>query len=188
MFCPNCGSKIKRDFCSHCGYMLNGTFIECTKEKDEPLLSYYFQDKYDHFIRNQNWYVPGILGPIYIISHNYYLIGILLFLLDVAISLGFLVFNHIFLFTYIVRLVDIAYFIINRFVWASIGNLIYLKLLTKGLEKEKKMNPNHYKELLPTYHKVDFSFYKIKCILFGIVGISLFLIIKEIVYSYLYLL
>lgn len=184
MFCPNCGAKMNRNYCSHCGYMPNENFIGSAKNQDDPLLSYYFGDKYDTYVRNQNWYVPGILGPIYIISHNFYIVGILLFIIDIAISLGILVFNHMFLFTYVVCFIDIVYFIINRFVWATIGNIIYIKLLSRKLESEKKNNPG-YKELLADYKKVDFAFYKTKCILFSIVGIGIFLILKEFIYSYL---
>lgn len=186
MFCPNCGTKMNNNYCSHCGYMPNENFIGFAKNEDEPLLLYYFGDKYDFYVRNKNWYVPGILGPIYLISHNLYFVGILLYILDVAITLGVLIFNHLFIFEYIVIFVDIIYLLFNRFIWATLGNIIYIKLLSKKLEKEKKNNLR-YKELVSDYKKVDFTLYKIKCIFFSIVGIIIFLFLKEIVYSYLQL-
>ena len=187
MFCPNCGSKIKRNFCSHCGFMPNENFIGSNTKKEEPLLYYYFDNEYDKYVRNENWYVPGILGPIYIISHNFYIVGILLFLLDILVTMGVFVLNHMFIFTYVVRMIDIFYILINRFFWATMGNMFYLKLLTKKLQKVKDANPNQYKELLIDYKKVDFVFYRIKCIIFSIVGIGIFFILREIIYSYLYL-
>ena len=27
MKCPNCNFKMKKNFCTHCGYMTNGNFI-----------------------------------------------------------------------------------------------------------------------------------------------------------------
>ena len=148
MFCPNCGIQMKTNYCTHCGYMRNGQFIEPDKEIDEGLLSYYFGPKYEYYNRNNNWLLSGLLGPIYIFCHNYYLIGILLFLVDMIISMAVFIVNHMIVYDKISMVLDIAYIVVNRFIWATIGNMIYLKLTNRKLKKIKDQYPNNYKEII----------------------------------------
>ena len=187
MYCPNCGIHMKTNFCTHCGYMRNGTFIENGKEIDESLLSYYFGKRYDYYNRNNNWFVAGLLGPVYIFSHNFYLVGFLLFLLDLVITMGFFVINHMFLFTKMVRLINIVYLIINRFVWATIGNIIYLKLLNNKLKRIMKNHPDNYKEMIQDYYRLDNMLTGFKYFVYSIIALVIFFLVRELVYSYLLL-
>jgi hypothetical protein len=165
--------------------MRNGNFIESGKEIDESLLSYYFGKKYDYYNRNNNWFVAGVLGPVYIFSHNFYFVGFLLFLLDLAITMGFFILNHMFLFTKVVRLINVVYLVVNRFVWASIGNMIYLKLLNRKLKKIMKSNPDNYKEIIQDIYRLDNMLTGLKYVVYGIISLVAFFIVREIVYSYL---
>jgi hypothetical protein len=172
----------KKEYCFHCGYMSNGNIIDTKKKMPPKVLEIYFGSKYDKYIRNKNWLVPGILGPIYIFCQGYYLIGLLLIIIDSIISLFFMVFNHAFLFKFIVIVYNCTYWFINRVVWATIGNMIYLKLLIKRLSKMEKKNPTKFKEQLPILYKKDKRFIIIKYIIVSIIVFLLFNIIKTKIY------
>ena len=184
MFCPNCGSKLTDYYCEHCGYMKNGHFIRVFRKKDDNVLSYYFGNRYDYYVRNRNWPIVGLLGPVYILSHKFYIVGLFLLILDISISLGVLVLNHMFFFTSLIRFFSILYIILNRFFWSSVGNMIYLRLLSKKLYKEKVKHPDKYKQHLQDYYVIDMMFFKTKCIIYGSVSLIIFVILREIIYTY----
>lgn len=185
MLCPNCGMKQKGDYCIHCGYMSNGNFIDTKKKIEAPLLEMYLGKKYDTIIRNNNFLVPGILGPVYIFCHKFYFVGIILILIDFLVSIFFLVLNHAFLFYYIVEFYNYSYWIINKIVWATIGNMIYVKLLIKKIDKFKEKNPTDYKEKIEEQYKKDTKLLKTKYVLFGLIFYFLFMYFKSIVYNWL---
>ncbi len=188
MFCPNCGFSMRKNFCTHCGYMRNGQFIEADKVHEHSLLEYYFGTKYDYYARNSNWLAAGILGPSYILSHNFYITGFILFFFDLALTMFMLVFNHIFVFTYLVRFFNVLFIIINRYVWASIGNMIYTKLLERKLRKVMKKNPYDYKEIIQDSYRLDNMLTGLKYFIFGSIAIISFVIAREYIYSYFFLL
>lgn len=173
----------KKGVCVHCGYMKNGVIIDTKKKQYATLLEFYFGTKYDKFIRNRNYLVAGIFGPIYIMANNHFFIGLLLCIIDTLITLLFYVFNHAFLFTYIVWYLNFVYFIFNRFVWATIGNIIYIKLLVKKLEKIKNKNPDSYVSLIEDKYKKDHTLIVFKYITFGIIYYIIFTLIKIAVYD-----
>ena len=51
MKCPNCNFKMKRNFCTHCGYMTNGNFINTKKLQEEVTTKY--QDVYEFYMWTQ---------------------------------------------------------------------------------------------------------------------------------------
>jgi hypothetical protein len=163
--------------------MSNGNIIDTKKETPPTTLEIYFENHYDKYIRNNNWLVPGLLGPIYIFCHGYYITGLLLIIIDSIISLFSMLFNHAFLFIYIVKLYNCTYWFINRVLWATIGNMIYLKLLTKRLSKMEKRNPTKFKEQLSTLYKKDNRFIIIKYIIISIVVFLIFNNIKVYLYN-----
>ena len=185
MYCSNCGFPMKSDYCIHCGYTKNGNYIDTKKETDSPLLEYYFGKKYDYYVRNQNWLVVGILGPTYIFSHNYFFVGLFLYVLDLCITLFFLSFNHIFAFYWLIVVLNITYFILSRYVWSTIGNSIYLKLLSKQLEKIKRNYSQNYKDIIQDSYRLDNMLTVFKYIVYGLISLVLFLILKNYLYSYL---
>ena len=189
MICPKCGMKMnKKEYCFHCGYMENGNTINTKKIVPSSMLELYFGNHYDKYIRNQNWLIVGITGPVYIFCHGYYIIGLLLILCDYCISLFFLIFNHALLYYYVVLLLNIVYILFNRILWATVGNIIYLKLLTKKLKKiEKKDNTYYNKEIINFYQK-DNKFIVLKYMIFGMIFLFLFYIIKNAIYTELGLL
>ncbi len=188
MICPKCKMKINNpDYCFHCGYMSNGNVIE-TKKTVPTMLELYFNEKDDKYIRNRNWLVAGILGPVYIFCHGYYVVGLLLIVLDYLVSLFFLIFNHALLYYYVVLLLNVIYFVVNRVLWATIGNMIYLKLLTNRLTKMKNDNYEYYTKEIQQLYKKDNKLIILKYIIFGILFILIFYYIKEAVYNNLGLL
>ena len=98
MKCPNCNFKMKRNFCTHCGYMTNGNFINTKKLQEDSLLELYFGKNYEKITSNNNYIVPFIIGPVYIFCHDFYIEGIILILIEYLISTIFLCFNHAFLY------------------------------------------------------------------------------------------
>ena len=167
MNCPKCGMKMnKEDYCFHCGYMMNGITIDTKKEIPPSELEIYFGKKYDKYIRNENWFISGLLGPTYILCHDYYIVGLLLIIIDSFISISVLLLNHAYLYYYIVLLANAIYILLNRVVWATIGNMIYIKLLVK-----RNMFPK------------DNRFIILKYIFFGLLFLLLFIYIKSIIYN-----
>ena len=186
MFCPNCGIAMKENYCIHCGYLRNGNFIE-EKENEEPLLSYYFGKKYDYYYRNKNWIISGLLGPTYIFCHNYYLVGLILFVLDIAITMFFLVLNHVFLLDQAVRILNIAFIILNRYFWSVVNNPLYLKLTNRRMQRIKKKNPLTYKETIQDLYRLDTMLMGFKYFIYASLTVVVFLIVRGYVYTYLYL-
>ena len=171
-----------KDYCFHCGYMLNGNTIE-KKEINPTMLELYFGEKYDKYIRNKNWIVSGILGPTYIFCQGHYIVGLLLIILDYFISLFFIVFNHALLYYYVVLLLNFIYLVLNRYIWSIIGNIIYLKLLTKRLTKMKEQNYDKYESNIQQLYKKDHKFIVLKYIIFGLLFLLIFYFIKEAIYN-----
>lgn len=189
MNCPKCGMKMNNiEYCFHCGYMRNGNTIDTKKEISPSMLELYFGDCYNKYTRNRNWVVAGVFGPIYIFCHSHYIIGLLLILVDFLVSILFFVFNHAFLYYYVVLLLNIIYTFCNRILWATIGNIIYLKLLTRRLEKIKRRDYNYYCREVANLYKKDNRFILLKYIIFGIVFWLLFYIAKKTLYDELGLL
>ena len=185
MFCPNCGIQMKTNYCTHCGYMRNGQFIESNKAIDESLLSYYFGPRYDYYNRNNNWFVAGLLGPMYIFCHNYYLIGLLLFIIDLIIMMAVFILNHIIQIDKISYFLDILYFIINRFIWATIGNIIYLKITNCKLKRVMKKYPDNYKNIIQDDYRLDNMLTGLKYVVYGIISFITLIIVREFIFSYL---
>lgn len=185
MKCPNCGMQMKKDFCFHCGYMTNGVIIDTKKPIEATLLELYLGKRYDKITRNENWFISGLLGPIYILGHGHYLVGTLLLIIDFVISLFFLVINHAFLFYLIVILFSGIYLLVNRLLWATLGNSIYITLLSKRLVKYKEKHPDNYKEKIQDLYKKDNSLLILKCLIFELCSCILFIYLKAEIYFYL---
>ena len=186
MYCPNCGFGMDDNYCIHCGYLRNGNFIE-DKQNDEPLLSYYFGSKFDYYYRNKNWFISGLLGPTYIFCHNHYVAGVILYILDLVITMFFLVFNHVFLLTHAVKILNVCFIILNRYFWSIVNNVLYLKLTNRKLEKIKRRSPLRYKEIIQDLYKLDNMLIGFKYFIYGALTVVVFLIVRGYVYTILYL-
>lgn len=138
MYCTNCGNKIVKNFCIHCGLMTNGVYVDTGKIQKGQEIETYFGKDYDKIARNQNWATSGILGPVYILARGHLLAGIALCLIDIIIIIVLKIFNEIFLHHAVVSIFNNIYLIINRIVWATVGNIIYIKLTKKKIENMKK--------------------------------------------------
>lgn len=181
--CPNCGMKMnKKEYCFHCGYMENGNFIS-PKKINVSLIELYLGTDYNKIYRNKNWFIAGLLGPIYILAHNFYIEGLLLIILDMFFSIFFMVFNHAYISYYIVVFLNIIYVICNRYVWSGINNLIYLKLLSIRLELYKKLHPKDYKMKIQSLYRTNKYILAVKYIVLGIIYIIVFFYIRSIIYN-----
>ena len=185
MYCPNCGIQMKTNYCTHCGYMRNGQFIESNKAVDESLLSYYFGPRYDYYSRNNNWFLVGLLGPMYIFCHNYYIYGFLLFVVDMIVTMAVFIVNHMVLYDKLSLALDCIYLVINRLIWATIGNIIYLRITNKKLKRVMAKYPNNYKEIIQNDYRLDNMLTGLKYIVYGVISIVIFVLVREFIFSYL---
>lgn len=183
MYCTNCGSKIVKNFCIHCGLMTNGVYVDMNKKKKLDDLELFFDNDYDKILRNKNWIEPFIFGPVYILARNNLIIGLLLIIIDMIVGVIMLVLNHAVLFYSIVTLLNVIYFFVNRVIWATIGNMIYIKLTNKRIENIRKViKYNHDEEIRKQYIR-DKRFLLFKCVFFLTINIFLFLMVISIVYN-----
>ena len=181
MKCPNCGFDMnKNGYCMHCGYMNNGNIIDTKKKEHATMLELYFGDEYDKIIRNQNWFIAGLLGPVYLFCRKHYLVGLLLIILDIIISLFFVTINY----TLMVYSLSTYYFLFNRIIWATINNMIYIKLITKRLNKYKEKNPDKYLENIQEMYKKDKRLLIFKYICFGLIFLIIFWFLQNILIYY----
>lgn len=184
MLCPKCGMKMSnKEYCFHCGYMLNGNYIDTKKKIPPSILELYFGEYYDKYSRNENWFVAGILGPTYIFCHGHYFIGLLLIILDSFVSLFFLIFNHSLLFYYMILLLNNIYWFCNRLLWATIGNMIYLKLKKAKLSKIKNKHYDYFQAEIRNMYSKDNKLIILKYFIFGILFLIIFLFIKKLLYD-----
>lgn len=166
MTCPNCGFEMsKKGYCMHCGYMSNGNIIDTKKAIHASDLELYFGEDYDKIVRNKNWFVAGILGPTYIFCRNHYLVGLILIIIDTLISLFFCTINAAF------RLPSYNkfYFMFNRVIWATINNLIYVKLTERSIKKYKEKNPENFDLNIQDKYKKDMRLLLFKYVCFGLI-------------------
>ena len=185
--CPNCGMPKRMSYCMHCGYMDNGNMIS-KKPIITPDLEHYLGKDYDAVIRNKKFIIPGLLGPVYIFSHGFYLEGFFLILFDSFLSLFVEVLNHAFLFSLVILLFNFVYILINRIIWSSIGNVFYLKLLSKRIDEIKRKNPDMNLIDLEKYYIKDKRWIVLKYIFFGLLFLILFLLLRGKIYQWLQLL
>lgn len=162
MYCKNCGKKLIKNFCIHCGLMSNGIFINTNKPIKETDLEKYLGKEYDKIIRNQNWFISGLLGPLYILCRGNLFVGLILTIIDAFLLITFCCINHWPLFYYIVKLLNVITIFINRLFWATIGNIIYLYLIGWKINKVKNKYPNKYENILQKLHKIDLFILPIK--------------------------
>lgn len=167
MVCKNCGQKMNRDFCIFCGYMKNGSFIQ--KEGKETLedLEIYLEEDYQKILRNETYFATFLLGPLYLCYRKFFLTG---FLLEILNAFLYLVLIHVASYLgpfYLLTI--ISYFFLEKFVWMTIDNIIYLHLLEKKLKKIKEQYKESYKEKIYKIEK--------KSILSFIIAILLYLLI-----------
>lgn len=184
MTCPNCGRKSKKNFCIFCGYMNNGNTINKTKSPDSDLEIYLNYD-YDKIVRNNTYLSTFLLGPLYLCYKNYFLVGIVLEILDIC---AFVLANYLISFINIgfglfsLSTILIILYIIFRFIfWMTFDNLIYIALINKKIAKLKKIYKTDYKEIIANDKKRDNFILPLSVIaLFILFIILLFLIYRTI--------
>lgn len=149
MKCPNCGKNIKRRHCMFCGYILDtGYFTEKSKKGEVTLLDTYLGYDYDKIVRNKNWLSTLLLGPLYVSMKGFIFHGIGLFFLDSFLFYCCWLFNAFFPLPGFSGLLNLILIIVNRTIWMTIDNMIYIYLLDKKLDIIMKENPNNYRELI----------------------------------------
>ncbi len=145
MICPNCGKPLHRDFCMHCGYMLNGNIIDTKKKVESSKLEKYLGNDFETVIHNTNTKTIFFLGPLYFSYRNYFVLGTILTFLDLYVIFKSRVIAQTFLNTYLLSFylnfnipVMIVTFLISRLFYIIMANEIYLKLLNRKIARGKK--------------------------------------------------
>lgn len=181
MICPNCGRLSKRDFCIFCGYMKNGEYIKKCEKGDSDLEIYLGYD-YDKIVRNKTSFMTFLLGPLYLCYKNYFLVGILLAILDLVffifavyissyMQIGFVSFSFLFILLYI----------FFRFTfWMTFDNLIYIYLIKRKIKKYKVVYKTKYKEIIANDKKRSNIFLPLFAIFLFVMTIIFIFLIFEI--------
>ena len=139
------------------------------------------EKKYDEIIRNENWLVSSILGPIYILAHNHYIIGLLLVIADIAVSIFFHLLNIALALPFAsiaLTFLTFLYWLVNRIFWATISNMLYIRLLSKRLERYKEKHPTDYKMTIQDLYKKDNRILWIKYIVYAAIFFLIYEMIK----------
>ena len=127
MDCPKCGHKLKRNFCTRCGIMINdnGEIVSLkAKEEDHSLEDFLGEDYYKFFQKNN--LSAFFLGPLYFVYHKFYLFGIMLGYLEILI---------LFLLKNLNPLLLIFLSLIFCLLYYCYANEIYLFLIKKKMKK-----------------------------------------------------
>ncbi len=143
--CPNCGKPLSKNkdhlFCMYCGYLDNGNFIENMPKKNISDLEIYLGEEYDKMLRNTTYLQTFLLGPLYFCYRGYFLLGFILFPIEIYLSLFLSRFyNHTIGF--------IILLLISRIFYMTIANSICLSLKKREIIKIKKKFPLNYLEKL----------------------------------------
>lgn len=192
MKCLKCGMRMYKGCCPYCGYMENGNTVDTKKKIELSLLEVYLDKNFDKIIRNQNWFITGLLGPTYLFCHGFYGIGFILILLDSLCSSFFMVFiqaltfNAAFLVTTVALILNCGYWLVNRLFWATFTNLIYERLLVKRINRIKKKYPNDYRKRLKRVYFIDYKFLILKYVCFMLASLTIYLYLRGIINYYIW--
>lgn len=183
MYCTNCGRKIVKNFCIHCGLMTNGIYVDSNKPQEETEIEIYFGNDYDKIARNKNWFISGLLGPVYIMARGNFIAGFFLMLIDLLITCAIMIINHAFLFLSIVTLFNVIYLMINRIIWATIGNMLYIKLTNKKIKNMKEGINYRIDDEISKQYKRDTRLLTSKSTFLFIINLIIFRIVTLYIYS-----
>lgn len=185
MKCPKCGMEFsKKGYCMHCGYLENGNIIDTKKPLHASLLELYFGKAYDKYTRNKNWLISFIIGPVYIFSNGFYIAGLGLIILDFLISISVLLFNQALLITATIWFLNSMYWLFNRILWATINNMILIKLTAKKIKKYQDKNLDNYELTIQDLYKKEHRFTVIKYIAYSLLFFILFSFIKPYIINF----
>lgn len=139
--CPKCGKAMHSFWCLHCGYMVNGKVI--TKQEKNPSasdLEIYLGERFQSVCYNENTLLIFFIGPFYFCLNRFVLLGVLCAGLDLIVYLFMLQWLGTFKF--------LLFFVLVRIIYMTVSNMVYMKLLTKRIEKIKHNNPDNYLDIL----------------------------------------
>ena len=63
--CPKCHSEVLDGCCLKCGYMFNGNTVSLEESQDRNQDIKLFDSDFEKICRNDNYYMPLLLGPFY---------------------------------------------------------------------------------------------------------------------------
>lgn len=162
--CPKCGKAMHSFWCLHCGYMVNGKVI--TKQEKNPSasdLEIYLGERFKSVCYNENTLLIFFIGPFYFCLNKFILLGVLCACLDLII--------YMFMLQWLGTFKFLLFFILVRIIYMTVSNMVYMKLLTKRIEKIKHDNPDNYLDILRAANDKTMSLGKL------IVGVFIFLCI-----------
>lgn len=156
MNCPKCNGKMMSNCCIKCGYLESGHKVSLKYNKDENEDIKIYEEKYDTLLHNDNWYVPFIMGPLYLSYKGNLLLGSFLTYLDIAIrcllfSIPSFLPNELLIIPFFSQLgfySYIIYVIISKMIYAAVLNHIVLKMDYMKINRLKEKYKNNYKDKL----------------------------------------
>lgn len=176
MICPRCNSKIYKDCCLKCGYLVNGNQIttdekNINKFEDQKLINSKFDDMY----RNKKMYINFILGPLYFSFRGHLVLGILCCILHyINIMYIPVLFSNVFFIPS--TLIIYLYIFLSRIMYCTFANTICISIDNLKINHYKRTYKNNYKNKLSKYKYR--SLYLIINILLIILFVLFFVIYK----------
>ncbi len=154
MICPNCKSKMIKDYCVKCGYMNNGNFItKEIKENNKYLDIRLYNKNFDSMQHNQDVWLIVILGPYYFSYRHHLILGTILGIIDyiilkfitiISLSLSNIAYINILCGLYF----SAFYLIVTRALYIFSSNIICLLLDKHYIKKIRKKCKNYKKKLI----------------------------------------
>lgn len=154
--CPKCHSEVLDECCLKCGYMANGNNVSLEEAPDQNRDIKLFNADFEKMCRNDNYYIPMLIGPFYFSYRNIFWLGFIFGIIDfVFLLLAMQVASY---FSYISIIIIIIYIVFNRLMYASFANELCLLIDKVKIKRIKNKYGETYQEKLILHHN---SFFKI---------------------------
>lgn len=145
MKCPNCGKNMTKDFCMFCGYLKTGEFVDYNKTEKVSDLELLLDKDYNKILRNETYISTFLFGPLYLCFRKFFLLG---FFLEIINYMLFLLATYVGSFLHFTTLFSIIYIACSKLFWMTAGNMIYMYLLQKKINRLKTKYGDNYKDIL----------------------------------------
>lgn len=148
--CPKCQSEVLDDCCIKCGYMINGNMVKLEEAPDKNLDLKLFDKDFDKICRNENYYIPLIMGPLYFLYRSNFWLGFLFVIADFFLLI--FVFYIISYLKMLAHFLLMLYIVINRIMYAAFANELCIFIDKIKIKKIKKKYGQKYREKLLSHH------------------------------------
>lgn len=143
--CSNCNGIIYNGCCLVCGLMENGEYANSQNTISKYDIFRNYNEDFDTMFRNENAYIPFLIGHLYFSYRNHLFIGLLAEIIEILFFLlvyyfldKLVIFSNFFGFT----IVSIIVFVIVRLLFYFFSNKICITLdekkVSNNITKQKK--------------------------------------------------